>query len=137
MPDSGASGSLLSRGKDVAMSEYTGGLLGQLTCHFMEAIKGHEEYYAKALIQQWNGDIESINKALDRWTSKAAAGNETRDRNCPLRHANGNCLPLGGFCTSISDELCCAFRNAYNSGWYDACIKMKEAGDGYLPNVAF
>ena len=26
--------------------------------------------------------------------------------NCPYRHENGNCLPVGGFCTAVSDEHC-------------------------------
>ena len=27
-------------------------------------------------------------------------------KNCPYRHENGNCLPVGGFCTAVSDEYC-------------------------------
>ena len=39
---------------------------------------------------------------------------------CPMRHKeNGNCLPLGGFCTSVSDEICDALHNAYMRGRYD------------------
>ena len=31
----------------------------------------------------------------------------TNDRkNCPYRHESGNCLPVGGFCTAVSDEYC-------------------------------
>lgn len=26
--------------------------------------------------------------------------------NCPYRHANGNCLPVGGFCLAVADEYC-------------------------------
>ena len=25
---------------------------------------------------------------------------------CPYRHENGNCLPVGGFCTSVLDKYC-------------------------------
>ena len=27
-------------------------------------------------------------------------------KNCPYRHENGNCLPIGGFCAAVSDEYC-------------------------------
>lgn len=35
--------------------------------------------------------------------------------NCPMRHENGNCLPMGGFCTANKD-ICEALRNAYDMG---------------------
>ena len=38
-----------------------------------------------------------------------------RDR-CPLRHANGNCLPVGGFCTSVNDQICNGLQQAYDHG---------------------
>lgn len=42
-------------------------------------------------------------------------------KNCPMRHDdNGNCLPCGGFCTSVSDAICHALHNAYDHGVYDA-----------------
>lgn len=42
-------------------------------------------------------------------------------KNCPMRHENGNCLPMGGFCTAVNDEICMGLRNAYNHGWGDRC----------------
>ena len=33
-----------------------------------------------------------------------------------MRHMNGNCLVIGGFCTSVSDEICNGLRNAYACG---------------------
>ena len=33
-----------------------------------------------------------------------------------MRHKNGNCLPCGGFCTAVSNEICEALRNAYEHG---------------------
>lgn len=40
--------------------------------------------------------------------------------NCPMRHKeNGNCLPMGGFCTANGDEMCKALHNAYRSGRID------------------
>lgn len=40
--------------------------------------------------------------------------NERKD--CPIRHANGNCLCIGGFCTGVNDEICNGLRAAYQSG---------------------
>lgn len=39
--------------------------------------------------------------------------------NCPLRHDNGNCLPVGGFCAAVCDEVCNAVRKAYGDGYED------------------
>lgn len=33
-----------------------------------------------------------------------------------MRHTNGNCLVIGGFCTSVNDEICDGLRNAYEYG---------------------
>jgi hypothetical protein len=38
---------------------------------------------------------------------------------CKMRHENGNCLPCGGFCTAVSNEICHALHNAYNHGFND------------------
>ena len=46
--------------------------------------------------------------------------NENR-KNCPMRHANGNCLPCGGFCLAVNDEICEALWQAYRHGWSDSC----------------
>ena len=35
---------------------------------------------------------------------------------CPLRHENGNCLCVGGFCTAVNDQVCRAVRSAYSKG---------------------
>ena len=37
-------------------------------------------------------------------------------KECPMRHTNGNCLVIGGFCTSVSDEYCNGLREAYLCG---------------------
>lgn len=49
---------------------------------------------------------------------------ERKTHGCPLRHENGNCLPIGGFCTAVQDEICFALRNAYENGKFDG---MREA----------
>ena len=40
---------------------------------------------------------------------------EMREK-CPLRHENGNCWHIGGFCTAINDSICSGLRNAYEGG---------------------
>lgn len=49
-------------------------------------------------------------------------------KNCPMRHPEiGNCLVAGGFCVdAISDEMCEALHNAYDSGYYDALRARQE-----------
>ena len=36
-------------------------------------------------------------------------------KNCPMRHENGNCIPVGGFCTA-NKNICEALLNAYRMG---------------------
>lgn len=40
-------------------------------------------------------------------------------KDCRMRHENGNCTVAGGFCTAVSDPICEALHNAYNSGYFD------------------
>lgn len=40
----------------------------------------------------------------------------TDRENCPMRHENGNCLPCGGFCLAVNDEICEALHNAFQNG---------------------
>lgn len=39
------------------------------------------------------------------WNAPYQKGGTTR-KNCEYRHENGNCLKVGGFCTSVDDEHC-------------------------------
>lgn len=36
---------------------------------------------------------------------------------CPMRHKNGNCLPIGGFCTAVNDAICDALHDAFDKGY--------------------
>ena len=36
---------------------------------------------------------------------------------CVMRHENGNCLPIGGFCTAVNDAICDALHNAFDKGY--------------------
>ena len=37
-------------------------------------------------------------------------------KNCPIRHENGNCTSIGGFCMAVNDGICEGLRNAYKAG---------------------
>lgn len=44
---------------------------------------------------------------------------------CPMRHENGNCLPMGGFCNALKNELCDAMKQAYEKGYRDGYFESK------------
>ena len=45
---------------------------------------------------------------------------------CPIRHENGNCVLVGGFCTAVPDHICEVVRNAYDCGWTDCALKVRN-----------
>lgn len=45
---------------------------------------------------------------------------------CPVRHENGNCLSVGGFCSAVPDPVCEAVHNAYDSGYRDGAKTAKS-----------
>ena len=52
-----------------------------------------------------------------------------RPADCRMRSANGNCRPMGGFCTSVSEEICEALQNAYDTGRNDIIIEILQKGN--------
>ena len=50
----------------------------------------------------------------------------TNRLHCPIRHENGNCVCVGGFCTAVPAPVCEAVRNAYDSGWTDCALKVRK-----------
>lgn len=50
----------------------------------------------------------------------------TNRLHCPIRHENGNCTCVGGFCAAVPDPVCEAVRNAYDSGWTDCALKVRK-----------
>lgn len=50
-----------------------------------------------------------------------------RKEPCPIRHENGNCTCIGGFCTAVPDPVCEGVRSAYDSGYRTGLLKAKEA----------
>lgn len=50
--------------------------------------------------------------------------NIKRHPDCRMRSANGNCSPMGGFCTSNTKESCEAMQSAYWAGHNYFMIEM-------------
>lgn len=46
---------------------------------------------------------------------------------CPVRHENGNCTPVGGFCTAVNGPVCEAVRAAQDAGTFDANLRTSRA----------
>lgn len=45
--------------------------------------------------------------------------------NCPMRADNGNCLPVGGFCTAVSDIYCEIAHMSYGRGYLDNALSRQ------------
>lgn len=54
---------------------------------------------------------------------------------CVMRHENGNCLPIGGFCTAVNDAICDGLHMAFDKGYIagrkavsccDSCSYVQE-----------
>ena len=69
-----------------------------------------------------------FNVSATAWCEENMSNNNKYRRNkCPMRHSeNGNCLPMGGFCSSVNDCICEALHNAYNHGQYDMRVDIAE-----------
>lgn len=49
-------------------------------------------------------------------------------KSCPMRAENGNCSPVGGFCTSVPELYCEAANRAYQTGYHDGATEaMRRA----------
>ena len=45
---------------------------------------------------------------------------------CQMRHENGNCTVIGGFCTAVNDPICEGLHSAYDSGYRAAAIRAQQ-----------
>lgn len=52
--------------------------------------------------------------------------NLQRHKDCTMRSEIGNCLAIGGFCTSVSKEICEALQNAYTKGKHSVEVSEGE-----------
>lgn len=51
-----------------------------------------------------------------------------KPKDCPIRHENGNCLVVGGFCLAVNVYMCEVVRNAYDSGRLSALREQETKG---------
>lgn len=54
-------------------------------------------------------------------------------KGCPIRHENGNCTVIGGFCTAVNDPICEGLHNAYDNGYRDAAIRAQQERENTKP----
>ena len=47
-------------------------------------------------------------------------------KDCPMRHENGNCTVIGGFCTAVNDPICEGLHSAYDSGYRAADLRAQQ-----------
>ena len=47
-------------------------------------------------------------------------------KDCQMRHENGNCNVIGGFCTAVNDPICAGLHNAYDCGYFDGETRAKR-----------
>lgn len=52
-------------------------------------------------------------------------------KGCPMRHENGNCTPVGGFCTAVNDPICEGLHSAYDAGWHAAALHAQQEAGRY------
>lgn len=55
-------------------------------------------------------------------------------KDCPMRSENGNCIPVGGFCTAVSEEYCAVCHNAYSTGFADAATFKRSKRCESIPD---
>lgn len=58
-------------------------------------------------------------------------------KECPMRSEIGNCLAMGGFCTSVSKEICEALQNAYIYGKHSGNVYPIEISNEVLQKAVY
>lgn len=52
---------------------------------------------------------------------------------CLMRHENGNCTVIGGFCTAVNDSICEGLHSAYDSGYRAAALRANQKRENPKP----
>ena len=80
---------------------------GDILCAMFPTIKMDEmTHKIYATIQyDWTYVGIEFDAMKEWWNAPYQKGGKNR-KNCEYRHENGNCLKVGGFCTSVDDEHC-------------------------------
>ena len=78
-----------------------------------EACKNCKNLRCFSAYMDGSGDYACNHKVMcEHWKKHM---NDKR-KNCPIRHGNGNCTSIGGFCLAVNDGVCEGLRNAYKTG---------------------
>ena len=56
-------------------------------------------------------------------------------KDCTMRHENGNCTVIGGFCTAVNDPICEGLHSAYDSGYRAAALRTKQEREHPMTNA--
>ena len=54
-------------------------------------------------------------------------------KDCQMRHENGNCTVIGGFCTAVNDPICEGLHSAYDSGYRAAALRAQHERENLKP----
>ena len=54
-------------------------------------------------------------------------------KDCQMRHENGNCTVIGGFCTAVNDPICEGLHSAYDSGYRAADLRAQQERENPNP----
>ena len=72
-----------------------------------EKVKEEIKFIQEAEIQVYGkANWNFSGKCLDVIDKHLKEVEKNQRENCPYRHENGNCLVVGGFCTSVDDKYC-------------------------------
>lgn len=74
------------------------------------------KYRIEELAGFFNGVKDVVNIYIGEDRGKDATTTGTVRETCAMRHENGNCLPVGGFCLAVNNEICEALQHAYECG---------------------
>lgn len=94
----------------------------------LQSVMGWDEYRERICFVHFirgrfilGDDTDSVN--IIAWQPLPAPYQPTRE-SCSNRHENGNCLAVGGFCTSVDDKYCKYHKKKTN---FDMCCESMEA----------
>ena len=74
------------------------------------------KYRIEELAGFFDGVKNVVNIYVGEDQGKATTTSRTDRETCTMRHENGNCLPIGGFCLAVNNEICEALQHAYERG---------------------
>lgn len=111
--------SLLNRCKELFTDEKIAEQIFRYLCEGLEECENKKDTFFQGWA--WNNSNTTAYNQLPV--------NENRSL-CKLRHRNGNCLCVGGFCTAVNDEICKSIRMSYEKGYVDGKTDAVRSENG-------